>query len=84
MIDAFGEIYANDLPVFISTDAILEAVHFSYDRILKDLEKGIIMPGLDGLLTSLHGQVAALDQKYGTDTRMNRCSAMWTSISRYR
>ena len=35
--EAFLEIYENDLPVFVSTDAILHAFHVSYDRILKDV-----------------------------------------------
>ena len=34
----FTHIYDNDLPVFITTDAILQALHASYDRILMDME----------------------------------------------
>ncbi|MGH7455670.1 MAG: DUF3160 domain-containing protein, partial [bacterium] len=35
---AYLEIYQNDLPVFISTDALLHALHKSYDAILQDTE----------------------------------------------
>ncbi len=33
--DAFLDIYHKDLPVFVSTDAILHAFHISYDRYFK-------------------------------------------------
>ena len=39
--DCFGralhDIYQKDLPVFVTSDAILYALHFSYDRILFDI-----------------------------------------------
>ena len=36
----YRDIYTNDLPVFISTDAMLHVFHASYDAILKDVEIG--------------------------------------------
>ncbi len=39
--EAFSEIYHNDLPVFVSTDAILHALHMSCDAILKQTEESI-------------------------------------------
>ena len=41
--DAFLDIYHKDLHVFVSTDAILHALHMSYDNILKDVELGILI-----------------------------------------
>src|SRR3990172_11650173 len=48
--EAFLEIYQKDLPVFISTDAILHAFHRSYDRILKHVELGYLISNLTSLL----------------------------------
>lgn len=61
---AYGEIYHNDLPVFISTDAILHAIHMSYDAILKDVEERILIAKLDSLLAKLHAQLPALAVRY--------------------
>jgi hypothetical protein len=38
-IHAFWDIYQKDMPVYISTDAILHALHFSFNGILRDIEK---------------------------------------------
>jgi Protein of unknown function (DUF3160) len=40
----FLKIYQADLPVFVSTDAILHALHMSYDLILRTAEEQIIIP----------------------------------------
>src|SRR5690606_2984393 len=40
---AILEIYHSDLPVFISTDAVLHAFHISYNRILRDVEMGFMI-----------------------------------------
>ena len=46
----YKAIYALDLPVFISADSILQAVHRSYDAILKALEQARLIEALDTLL----------------------------------
>jgi len=69
-IQAFAEIYHNDLPVFVSTDAILQAVHNSYDNILMFVEKSRLVPQLTDLLATLRAEMPALNQRYGTDPRM--------------
>lgn len=61
---AFTEIFHNDLPVFVSTDAILHAIHMSYDAILKDVEERILIAKLDSLLAKLHTQLPALAVRY--------------------
>ncbi|MDP1677301.1 MAG: DUF3160 domain-containing protein [Bacteroidota bacterium] len=61
---AFSEIFHNDLPVFVSTDAILHAIHMSYDAILKDVEERILIAKLDSLLAKLHTQLPALAVRY--------------------
>jgi hypothetical protein len=62
--EAFLDIYHKDLPVFISTDAILHSIHMSYDNILKDIELAIIIDKIDALLTQLHSKMPELSAKY--------------------
>ncbi len=62
---AFHTIYNYDLPVFITTDAILHALHMSYDQILKNLERQIMSGNLEELLKSLYDNFGTLQQKYG-------------------
>ncbi len=68
--NAFLDIWHKDLPVFISTDAILHALHMSYDNILIDVERQILVPKLSELLTKLHSQIPALATRYAADNAM--------------
>ncbi len=61
---ALGDIYHKDLPVFVSTDAILHTIHMSYDDILMTAEKRILIAKLDTLLGLLHDKLPALAAKY--------------------
>ena len=47
------EIYKADLPVFVSTDSILHALHRSYDQVLMDIEDNAMIPGLEGALAAI-------------------------------
>ena len=49
----YSWIYAEHLPVFISADMVLEAVHRSYDDILTAVEREVLEPRLRGLLASM-------------------------------
>lgn len=69
--EAFLEIYENDLPVFISTDAILHAFHISYDRILKDVELGILIDRISNLLQTLHNSLPTLAANYSAHPEMS-------------
>jgi hypothetical protein len=53
----YETIYAADLPVYISADSILYAVHESYDELLKAVEYGSLIPTLTRLLTSMRGRL---------------------------
>ncbi|PJA95331.1 MAG: hypothetical protein CO129_12385 [Ignavibacteriales bacterium CG_4_9_14_3_um_filter_34_10] len=68
----FEKIYNNDLPVFISTDAILHAFHSSYDKILKRIEVDLIIPKLKDLLTSLHSSLPAFSGRYSAMPEMEK------------
>lgn len=58
------EIYNRDLPVFVTTDAILHALHCSYDNILMVIEYMILEPNLIKLLNQLHQNFPQLAEKY--------------------
>jgi hypothetical protein len=66
----YRDIYNNDLPVFISTDAMLHVFHASYDAILKDVELQFLIPKLKELLTQCHSKIKDLDAKYGQNPAM--------------
>ena len=72
--DSFGaqllDIYHKDLPVFVSSDAILHAFHCSYDRILKDIELDYLIPAVTDLLELMHEQVPVLAAHYSTNPAM--------------
>ncbi len=62
--DGFKDIYYKDLPLYISTDAILHAVHRSYDAILSDLELAFIIPKLKEVLPKLQIYTITLLNNY--------------------
>ncbi len=62
--EAYLEIFKRDLPVFVSTDAMLHALHKSYDAILQDTETGILVPKLAELLGTMHAAWPGLAAKY--------------------
>ncbi len=57
----YRNIYYEDLPVFVSLDSVLYALHRSYDSLLLSVERGALIPTLRTLLTGLRDQVAAAD-----------------------
>jgi hypothetical protein len=70
--DGYATIYSLDLPVFISADSILHALHRSYDKILAQLERDILRHELsamfDGMRTGLaNGALNALGTSAAAD-----------------
>lgn len=55
---AYYGIYTRDLPVLITTDSILHALHRSYDDILMSMEQQVFTPMIDRVLTRAHAQLA--------------------------
>jgi hypothetical protein len=51
---AMDDIWQKDLPLFVTSDLILDAFHMSYDVILRNIERYILIPKLDKLLTDMH------------------------------
>ena len=66
------DIYHKDLPVFLSTDAVLHALHASYDHILMDLEREILVPNLAEFLDALYNNYRQLLDKYKSNEAMQK------------
>jgi hypothetical protein len=49
----YQSIYAQDLPVFVSADSIMHAVHQTYRDVLKTIEKEVLFPELELLLDGM-------------------------------
>ena len=62
--EALHHVFIKDLPVFISTDAILHAIHKSYDNILVSIEEDLLIPNLNELLVGMRNELPKLDQRY--------------------
>lgn len=62
---ALHEIFKKDLPVAVTTDAILQALHASYDDILKTLEEHVLLDEIDNALAKAHAATAKV--AVGTD-----------------
>lgn len=55
---AYYGIYTRDLPVLITTDSVLHALHRSYDDVLMSMEQQVFSPLMDRVLTAAHKQLA--------------------------
>lgn len=64
-IYGYQSIYQADLPVYVSADSILFAIHKSFDSILELIEEQQLVPTLARLLTAMRSQLAA-----GSDARL--------------
>jgi hypothetical protein len=70
MSAAFRDIYHRDLPLYISSDAILHAFHLSYDALLEDVEVTYLSTRLDSLLRRLHLGISELAVVYQEEPAM--------------
>ena len=57
----YATLYAEDLPVYVSADSILFAVHRSYDNLLMSLERGALSPELQRLLSGMRARLASAE-----------------------
>lgn len=60
--DGYAELYMRDLPVFISSDMVLEATYRSHDKILQTLEQQSLKPRLTHFLDALRSALAKSDE----------------------
>lgn len=69
-VQQYSDIWAKDLPVFISADAILHAFHYYYVEILQQVEKGALLPQVTNLLAAMHLRLPDLAVKYAGQPAM--------------
>ena len=62
---ALQEMFRQDLPLFFTTDLVLQALHMSYDQILMDIEVWIMEPNLIKAMEKMYAGVPGLIAKYG-------------------
>ena len=63
MGSAYYAIYTRDLPVLITTDSMLHALHRSYDEMLKNLEVELFIPAIRKVLEGAHTSLEQLTAK---------------------
>lgn len=78
-LEAYAWIYWKDLPVLVTTDSILQAVHQSYDDLLTDIERSILMPRLKTLLESTQQEIA-LERNANT---VKELDALYLDVAEY-
>ena len=61
---ALRDIFNKDLPVFLTTDAVLYTVHMSYDAVLAFVERNFLKNAVADLLDGMAAAYPALQQKY--------------------
>jgi hypothetical protein len=57
-------VYSNDLPVLITTDSVLHALHRSYDDILIELEESFFAAALNEVLEKCHDELAGFESSF--------------------
>ncbi len=55
----YQNIYYEDLPVYVSLDSVLYALHRSYDSLLLATEQGMVIPELRGLLSVVRAKLSS-------------------------
>ena len=63
--EAFYQVFIKDRPVFVSTDAILQAWHRSYLDILQELEEVFLSSSMSQVLEGMNAQIPLLAQQSG-------------------
>jgi hypothetical protein len=58
--DAFYKIYSDELPVFVSTDAALQAWHRTYTAMLEEIEETYLSPRLRSISQGISASVSSL------------------------
>lgn len=85
-IQMYLDIFHKDLPILVTTDAILNALHKSYDAILKSVELEYLIPKLKEFLNLIHGKFSQLEMKYSSSTelpQMLKDADLYLTVARY-
>jgi len=61
---ALRAVFNKDMPVFLSTDAVLYTMHMSYDAVLVQVEKSVFEPGIKSVIDAMRTAFPAVASKY--------------------
>lgn len=56
----YQDLYAGHLPVLITTDSVLFALHKSYDMMLRKFEENVLIGAMTDILEKVHARVSAM------------------------
>lgn len=62
MAHALLWVFEKDLPVLVTSDMILQALHASYDDILKLIERSVLVPKIEAMLAGAHTALGKADK----------------------
>lgn len=74
----YKTIYLEDLPVYVSVDSVLEAVHRTFETLLASIEQQTLVPELTTLLEKMHGRLATA----GFDASVQRDVNLYLAVAR--
>ena len=75
MAEALLDVYAKDLPVLVTTDLILQALHASYDDILKTLEEHMLIATIGDVLKKTQAALTKVDPGTALDAKLAHADA---------
>ncbi len=84
MLLGYFEVYRRHLPVYITVDSILDALHLSFDRVLILLEEGTLKGELEAMLERMESGIDALRGRApGIDIERELDDvALWVCVAR--
>lgn len=78
----YHAVYSSDLPVLVTTDSILHAMHRSYDDILMEMEQSVFSPLLEEILSAAQEQLASQAPRSGTTAANYRDVDLYLTVAR--
>jgi hypothetical protein len=73
----YKSIYADDLPVYVSADSILEPAHSSFDLLLKTCERSVLVEQLGNLLAGMRANLSSA----GLDAEIARDADLYVTLA---
>jgi hypothetical protein len=77
----YHAVYSGDLPVLVTTDSILHAMHRSYDDVLKEMETSFFTPVLEEVLGECHEQLATEAPSFGATAANYRDVDLYLTVA---
>jgi hypothetical protein len=75
-------IYTRDLPVLVTTDSVLHAMHRTYDDILMEMEQTFFTAALNEMLGNCHDELASKAPKWGATAKNYQDVDLYLTVAR--